>query len=85
MTDIDWREPPPVKPGRKPWMIPDDVQAELKANPGRSARIATCREKKFAERLRERHPGFEITNRAAEKCTDPRIRKAYDVYAKWVG
>ena len=83
MTDIDWREPPPVRPGRKPFRIPDDVLAGLRSNPGRSARVAECKDKKMADRLRERHPEVEITTRAAS-C-DSQSRKLYDIYAKWVG
>lgn len=81
---VEWMDPPAARVGRPPWMIPDAVQAELKANPRRTARVAQGVNRKFIDRARKRHPGFELTHRKTSRGTS-RDTARYDVFAKWVG
>lgn len=72
MTKIEWAEPPAAKTGRRG--VINELGPELKAEPGRWARVETATYSSRPHAWRKK--GFEAVARKNADGT-------YDVYARW--
>ena len=63
--DVTWADPPPVRPGRKAWVLTEKQRKALRRKPGVWALVRTARSRHVKRGdLLARHPdGFDFTIR----------------------
>ena len=63
--DVTWANPPPVRPGRKAWVLTEKQRRALQRKPGEWALVRTTRSRHVKRGdLLARHPyGFDFTIR----------------------
>lgn len=80
--DVTWTDPPPVRPGRKAWVLDERQERALRNKPGEWALVRTTRSRHVKRRqLIARHPdGFDFAVRTTYvgKVAEVGIYARYD-------